>query len=433
MSYARPLANYSMRPDLLIILRWARRAGLILWLTVPLRFAGGSDWLEQVHETLSINDPSKQFHLQLSGLVDLETYLIDQPAPGLIFSDDDVLFNPRLTLFLDAQIGSHIYVFAQARADRGFDPSDQGAQVQLDEYFLRYSFGKNARINFQIGQFATVVGNWVLRHDSWQNPFVNAPLAYENLTGIWDIAAPDSVDELLGWGHVEPYDNRDYTDKYLRLPIIWGPSYASGIAVSGTFGKFDCAAEMKNSALASHPESWSVTNVGFEYPTFSTRLGVRPDERWNLGFSASAGPYLLSEAAPSLPPGRSIGDYRELVLAQDVSFAWHRLQLWAEFYEARFEVPLIGNADTFSYYLEAKYKITPQLFGALRWNQQLYGTIRNVESRVRWGNDIQRIDAALGYRFTDYLQAKFQYSLSHRDASFQEGEHLVAGQLTLKF
>jgi hypothetical protein len=41
----------------------------------------------------------------------------------------------------------------------------------------------------------------------------------------------------------------------------------------------------------------------------------------------------------------------------------HHLQLWAEFYEARFEVR-IGNADTFSYYLEAKYKITSQLFGA---------------------------------------------------------------------
>ena len=422
-----------MRPDLSLTLCWARRAGLILWLTLPCRFAAGSDLLEQVHESLSLADSNNRYHLQLSGLVDLETYSIDQPAPGLIFSDDDFLFNPRLTLFLDAQIGSSIYVFAQARADRGFDPSEKGAQVRLDEYLLRYSFGKDARVNFQLGQFATVVGNWALRHDSWQNPFINAPLAHENLTGIWDLAAPDEVDELLAWGHVEPYDSRDFSDKYLRLPIVWGASYASGIAVTGTFDKFDAAAEMKNSALASRPESWSVTNVGFDNPTFSTRLGFRPDERWNLGFSASAGPYLLSEAAPSLPPGRSIGDYHELVLAQDVSFAWHRLQLWAEFYEARFEVPFIGNADTFSYYLEAKYKIMPQLFGALRWNQQFYGTIRDEGSRVRWGNDIQRVDAALGYRFTSYLQGKLQYSLSHRDASLQEGEHLVAGQLTFKF
>lgn len=422
-----------MWPDLSRVLQWCRRAGLILWLTLPFRFASGDDFLDQVHEWLSINDSSHQLHLQLSGLIDLETYLIDQPAPGLIYTDDDILFNPRLTLFLDAQVGSNIYIFAQARADRGFDPSDQGAQVRLDEYFLRYSFGKDLRINLQVGRFATIVGNWVARHDSWLNPFINAPLAYENVTGIWDYAAADEVETLLKWGHVPPYDNQDYSDKYLRLPIIWGPSYASGIAVSATFGELDWAVEMKNSALASRPESWSVTSVGFDNPTFSTRLGLRPDERWNMGFSASSGPYLLSEAAWSLPPGKSIGDYREFVLGQDFSFAWHRLQLWAEFYEARFEGPFVGDADTFSYYLEAKYKITPQLFGALRWNQQLYGTIRDGRSNVPWGNDVRRIDAALGYRFTSNLQGKLQYSLSHREASFQEGEHLVAAQLTLKF
>jgi hypothetical protein len=79
---------------------------------------------------------------------------------------------------------------------------------------------------------------------------------------------------------------------------------------------------------------------------------------------------------PSLPPGRDISDYREFVLGQDISFAWHHLQLWAEFYEARFEVPNVGDADTFAYYVEAKYKFTPQLFGAVRWNQQLFNTIR---------------------------------------------------------
>ena len=413
-----------------IPVRLVRWPALILSLVLIFRDNTRADFLEKVHDALSLNDPQNRFHLQLSGLVDLETYLLNQPPPALIETDHDFLFNPRLTLFLDAQLGSKIYVFAQTRVDRGFDPSDDGAQIRLDEYFLRYSPAKS--INFQVGQFATVIGNWVSRHDSWQNPFINAPLPYENLTGIWDSAAPDEVDTLLYWGHVGEYDNGDYSDKYLRLPIIWGPSYASGIAASGSLGRFDYAAEMKNAALASRPESWSVTQTGFEHPTFNGRVGFRPNEMWNLGFSGSAGPYLVSEAAPTLPAGRSIDDYRELVLAQDLSFAWHHLQLWAELYEARFEVPRIGNADTFAYYVEAKYKITPQLFGALRWNQQLFGTIRDEDHRSKWGNDTWRTDAALGYRFTDYLQGKLQYSFTHQDSS-QEGGHLVAAQITLKF
>ncbi|MGH7938205.1 MAG: hypothetical protein ACREFG_06840, partial [Chthoniobacterales bacterium] len=324
-------------------------------------------------------------------------------------------------------------VFAQASADRGFDPSDEGAQVRLDEYFVRYSTGKNARVSFQAGQFATVIGNWVQRHDSWQNPFITAPFPYENLTGIWDTVAPHNADTLLDWGHVDGHDDRDYSDKILRLPIVWGPSYATGFAISATAGRFDFAAEIKNTALAARPESWSITQTGFDNPTYSAHLAFRPDERWNFGLSGSAGPYLTVAAQPTLPPSRDIGDYRELLLAQDVSFAWHHLQLWAEFFETRFEVPRIGNADTFSYYIEAKYQITPQLFGAFRWNHQLYGTIRDGTTRTQWGNDMERIDTALGYRFTNYLQLKLQYSLSHRDAAFQEGEHLFGAQLTLKF
>ena len=413
-----------------ILIRAFRSLALLLWLILSLPMPARADFFQKVHDALSVDDPEGRFHLQLSGLVDLEGYLIDQPAPALLFTDEDFLLNPRLTLFLDAQIGSKIYIFAQTRVDRGFDPTDGGAEVRLDEYFLRYSPAKS--VNFQIGQFATVVGNWVSRHDSWQNPFINAPLPYENLTGMWDSAAPEDADELLYWAHVPGYDNGDYSDKILRLPIVWGPDYGSGIAVTGSLGRFDYAAEMKNTALGSRPESWSITQNGLDHPTFNTRLGFRPNEMWNVGMSASAGPYFQPIAGPSLPPGRGLSDYRELVLAQDISFAWHHFQLWAEFYEARFEVPRIGNADTFAYYFEAKYKITPQLFGALRWNQQLFGTIRNESERATWGNDIWRIDAAIGYRFTDHLQGKLQYSFSHQDSP-QEGENLAAAQLTLKF
>lgn len=412
---------------------YLRRFVHFVSLTALLAVFNGStaraEFFEEVHNALSLGN-SDHFRLQLSGLVDLETYFIDQPAPALIYSDDDILFNPRLTLFLDAQLGSKVYIFVQSRVDRGFDPSDSGAQVRLDEYFFRYTADRS--FDVQIGQFATVVGNWVQRHDSWQNPFINAPLPYENLTGIWDSAAPEDADTLLYWAHIPGYETYDYSDKILRLPIVWGPSYASGAEVSGSIGKFDYAAEVKNASLSSRPESWSITQRGLDNPTVSTRLGFRPNEMWNIGFSASAGPYLLNEAASTLPAGRDIDDYRELVLAQDIYFAWHHLQLWAEFYEARFEVPNVGDADTFAYYLEAKYKVTPQLFGALRWNQQLFSTIPTGEGPTRWGNDIWRIDAALGYRFTDHLQGKLQYSFSHQ-GSPQEGENLFAVQLTIKF
>ena len=384
------------------------------------------DFLDRLDTALTISAFQDKLRARLSGTLDLEIYNFEQPAPGLIDSNIDTLFNPRLTLFLDAQIGSQIYFFAQSRLDRGFDPSDHGAQVRLDEYALRVTPWQDGRFTVQIGKFATVVGNWVPRHLSWDNPFINGPLVYENVTAIQDKYAAFSPLEFI----YSPY----YEGKYAFNPVIWGPSYASGISASGQLGKFDYAVEMKNASLSSRPESWYVTENGFENPTFSGRFGFRPNEAWNFGLSASEGPYFRREAEPTLPPGRDIDDYREVVLGQDVSFAWHHLQLWAEFYEARFEVPRVGNADTFAYYIEAKYKFTPQLFGAIRWNQQLFSTISDgYGHNVNWSPDLGRIDIAAAYRFTPHMQLKLQYGFQHETSSPGDDNHLFAAQFTIRF
>src|SRR6266850_8156680 len=87
------------------------------------------DFLDRLDTALTISAFHDNVRARLSGTVDLEFYHFQQPAPGLIDSDIDNLFNPRLTLFLDAQLGWQIYFFVQSRLDRGFDPGNHGAQV----------------------------------------------------------------------------------------------------------------------------------------------------------------------------------------------------------------------------------------------------------------------------------------------------------------
>ncbi len=380
------------------------------------------DFFDRLDSALAFSAFQDKLRTRLSGTIDLEAYHFEQPPPGLIDSKIDNLFNPRLALFLDAQFGKQIYFFAQARLDRRFDPSNHGAAVRLDEYALRLTPWEDGRFSLQIGKFATVVGNYVPRHLSWENPFVDAPLVYENITAISDKAAPASPRDFI--------HRFEATEKYEFNPVIWGPDYASGVSVSGRLGQFDYAAEMKNSSLSSRPESWNITEVGFSDPTFNARLGFRPSQIWNFGLSASDGAYFRPEAERTLPRGRDIDDYRELVLGQDVSFALHHLQVWAEFYEARFEVPRVGDADTFAYYFEAKYKFTPQIFGAVRWNQQVFGKIDNDK---RWGNDLGKIDIAATYRFTPHAQLKLQYSFQQETSGPGDANHIFAAQFTVRF
>lgn len=384
------------------------------------------DFFDRLDERLTFSAFGDNLRARVSGTLDLEFYLFQEPAPALIDANGNKLFNPRLTLFFDTQMGPQFYFFSQLRFDRAFDPTDHpDAEVRLDEYALRYTPWDDGRLSVQVGKFATVVGNWVGRHLSWDNPFINAPLAYENVTPLEDMVAPSAS---------YYYDGELHDEKYEYIPVIWGPSYASGVSVAGRFGKLEYAAEIKNASLSSRPESWDATRIGFEHPTFSGRLGFRPNQMWNFGFSASNGAYFRPDAEPTLPLGKDIGDYHQTVLGQDMSFAWHHLQIWAEVHEARFAVPTLGNADTLTYYIEAKYKFAPQLFGAVRWGQQFFSNVPNgYGGEIPWSHDISRIEGAVSYRFTPHTQLKLEYFLQYEERARREISHTFATQFTLRF
>jgi hypothetical protein len=385
--------------------------------------AQAQEFLDRVGESLSFSVINDDVRARVSGTLDLESYHYQQPPPGLINSRDSFLFTPRLTLFLDAQAGSSVYFFAQARLDQGFDPTDRGLEIRLDEYAMRISLFQNGLAAIQVGKFATVVGNFVPRHLSWDNPFINAPLVYENPTALEDQT-----------GHIVRNFGRALRfEKYELIPVIWGPSYATGISLSGRVGPVEYAAEIKNRSLSSRPETWDATRVGFDDPTYSGRIAYKPGPMWNFGFSVSDGAYLLPEAARALPRGTDPGDFREQLLGQDISFAWHHVQLWAEVYEARFDLPDNGEAGTVGWYLEGKYKVTPQFFAALRWNQQFFGSADQSGSATALGPDMYRIDAAATYRFTEHTQLKLQYSYQHQTRSGHEDNHLLAAQFTVRF
>lgn len=386
------------------------------------------NWFDRLDEALYVESTTGWFRSDLSGLLDLEQYYADQPAPGLLLTEDDWFFNPRLSLFLDTKLGQHFYSLVQVRFDRGFDPGGRtDGDARLDEYFLRYTPFEDSRLNFQAGKFAMVVGNWVPRHLSWDNPFVTAPLPYENVLIIADHAAPPNAPGFLR--------RRGSVDrKVIWLPIIWGPSYAAGASFFGLVNGIEYAFEIKNAPISSRPYAWDPDKVGWEHPTLSARIGYRPNATWNFGVSASRGAYFLPAAESTLPAGRNRGDFDQTTAAADVAYAWRHWQFWGELFLSRFAVPNASDADTLAYYAEAKYKFTPRSFGALRWNQQLFDSIPNgLGGHDRWDRDIWRIDSAVGYRFTRHLQAKLQYSFGQQNGSPDQGDHVVAGQLTIKF
>src|SRR5439155_25664301 len=94
---------------------------LSLWLFVA--NAGAleiDDFLDRLDNVLTFSAFQDNIRARLSGTIDLEVYHFEQPAPELVASKIAELCNPRVTVFLDTQIGKPVYFFAQVPHDRRF-------------------------------------------------------------------------------------------------------------------------------------------------------------------------------------------------------------------------------------------------------------------------------------------------------------------------
>ncbi len=366
-------------------------------------------------QSWSSDDGARQ--LTASWMVDLELLMPEQPSSGTAgFLKDEAFFNPRLSAFLDAKIGESVDAHLLARWDRGFDGgSAPEGQVRLDEYYLKWKPLPEERLALRAGKFATVFGGWVQRHLPWDNPFITGPLAYDDMLPLTDARAPASPSAFAA--------RRDAEDTPATwVPILWGPSYATGASISGRVSRWEYALEIKNAALSSRPESWdAVENGAFRTPVNVTgRLGWRPSAEWAFGASFSHGPWMMGDDATQTTTG------------VDVSYAHRHLQIWAEIVHSQFEVPGIGDVRVTSAFMEAKYKLSASWWLAARWNQSWNGDIPGMDS-LSFDRDSWRADLALGYRISRNAQLKLQYSLGDQQGDDPHGDQLLALQCSLRY
>ncbi len=128
---------------------------------------------------------------RLSGLLDLEYYQLSATAARSDPGRRTRFVRPAPEPFSRRADSGRTFTFSPRRGvDTGFDPTDLGAQWRADEYALRVTPWSDGRFTLQVGKFATVIGGWVERHLSWENPFVNAPLPYETATLVSDLELP---------------------------------------------------------------------------------------------------------------------------------------------------------------------------------------------------------------------------------------------------
>jgi hypothetical protein len=386
--------------------------------------AFSAPWSDTVREAMSLKSADGAMWIQASTTAELAGYLGDEPPAALILDPDGAFVQPRLALFIDAGIGARTQLHAQLTADRGLDPGYRAnGQLRLDEYFLQVQAWDDVRGQVRFGKFSTAFGGWVGRHRSVDNPLISAPLPYEDMITVTDVVLPASVDTFV---------NRRNTPEVKPnwLPVVWGPSYATGVSVSGALGDVDVTVEAKNASLSSRPAVWDAIDTGWHGgPVWTGRIGWRVTPGLMLGLSHSRGPYLRARVDP-LPTGRDLDDYEQITTGLDLAWEHRRWQVWSEVMASRFEVPRVGAVDMVSAFVEVRYKFAPLWWVAGRWNRSLFeappGRTESAD------HNLTRLDIGLGVRLTENLLFKVEYGHGEQAGPDVMGQDVLALQMVFR-
>jgi len=355
--------------------------------------------------------------------LELTYWHADTPTPGLLKIDAPDFFQPRLSLRFDVAAGDEWLVHVLTRWDRGFEVGlREDGDFRVDEAFLRWRPFGDGKLNVRIGKFATCFGNWVPRHEFWDDPFLMPPLPYDNLLAVSDRSAANPSAGTIA---------TRTTGKRIWVPMVWGANYSTGVSLSGSSEHWDYAAEIKNASVASRPDSWSPWEENGSHPSVTARVGYRPDAAWAFGLSASHGTYLRHDAESTLAAGAERSDFTHTVLGADARWSHHQFQVLGEVLASRSHTTGAGDLDALAYYLEGRWKLNSTVFIAGRWAQGWNDDFfLDGAATVRgFTREIWRATAAVGFRLTENVLVKTEYSYNGGDAN----ENAFAVGLGLRF
>lgn len=399
--------------------------GLLIFLLLLFNVVAGSLWGKDTHYLTGLHYVSKngKFQVDVTGRLQLTGYL-PQESPSWLIMETDPFVSGRLSLFSDIFWGKRWYGLVEVRVDRGEIPANDPLDIRIQQAFIRFTFLRTYNLHIQVGKFVSPFGDYNQRHDTVADPFIRPPLLHEYRTMICPGFVALSNDGFIRWKYV-PERFRP-----IGAPVIWGVPYQAGVMVFGNSGRFGFRAAAMNSAPSSDPvqwdpdfrQKWNYSWVGHVDYRFSPEL--------NVGVSYNHGPYSLDSIIEQLPEGHSINDYIQVMWGLDATYTRGKIAVRLELIHDTWEVPNVHEYPRdISYYLEVKYKFSPGLFGALRYNAIHFSKIafENGE-REQWDYHVQRWQAAVGYWFSRRLQVRAEYMWNRTGGPVDPRDNLLAFQ-----
>lgn len=291
-------------------------------------------------------------------------------------------------LHLDASLGSDVSYFSQIRFIR-FNNVDMRVNM------LR--IGDPAGTHWTIGRTISPFGTFPVRNLSDQNPLYGYPLGYFYRTGLRADMTPTLPALLAGRGLGGGGKGMALAGPGLyQTYILYNPPV-------GRKGRLSIG--LQNGAQSNNENVTQNDRFGWV-----GRYSVAPHPSWTLGVSGSVAPYMTS-GATGLAAGEVPEDFDQELIGFDLEFSRDRWRVLAEAlwndWDVSRNLGVGGQLGAFSWYLEAKYSITPRFFMAMRYSDQSFDDVPNgAGTSTSWDFDTDRIEVGVGYRPTVNVLAK---------------------------
>jgi hypothetical protein len=311
-----------------------------------------------------------------------------------------------------------------------------GWEVRPYALFARIRPWSGAPLDIQAGIIPPVFGAFSRRAYGADNPLIGLPLGYQYVTTLRPDALPASADELLrkrgrGWLVRYPIGNETPDN---GVPLSNGLRYPIGVELHAGNGRVEAGVAVTTGNL-SNPDARNVGNR----PQVSGRVAVRPVPGLVLGASASHGTFLTRSLTDSLGTTGAEGTNDQTGVGFDAEYSGGHWIVRTEGIYSRWRLspaapPFIGDPlGAFAIDVEARYKIMPGLYAAVRLDHLGFTEICGSAECLPWDAPVRRVEAGGGYSIRRNMIVKAVYQYNRRDGTFHPTQSLASVQLMVWF
>jgi hypothetical protein len=335
------------------------------------------------------------------------------------FREDSPFNLVRVRVFMDAKINKKISVSTNFLFDDKATPRLDGVYAEFNKVYEK-------NFNIQIGLLQSPFA-FSERTFSNINPLIGVPLVYHYRTLVRVKIPKDNADQLSLIGQTVDYKKRG-------LPILYDACWNTGIKFFGSVSIFEYNFAIIKGAL-SDPKA---DNKGAQA---IMRLVVNPLTGIKMGVFGGYGPYISTgaEEDANFPKKKSVEDFNQLLYGIDFEYSFSFFEFYLEALRNEWDVPNIKEKKlgVMSGYIEGRYRIMPQLYYAIRYEQMIFDKIQKGNgstSKTEWDYGIKRIETGFGFDIVKNVRIKLVGQINLKDKPAKDrSDYIFAIQLSSAF